>query len=138
MAGEIKRLNIRSTHRFVGETGEEEINTAECECELSVRGDAILIRYSEGEGESLCSVRMHYSNGRLTVRREGAIRSTLTFEAGLRERGEYSAGGLIFDTETYTKLLDVNFDGGITEIKLVYEMKIAEALRETEMRISVS
>ena len=137
MATEIKRLKIRSELLFSDGEGEKETNETDTECELSIRDGGFLIRYSEGEGEAKCSVRMLYSHGTLTVKREGAVRSELKFSEGARLSGSYSVGAYGFDAEIYTKSLSVKSDGKEISLKLSYDMTLGGVKRSSEMEIRV-
>ena len=138
MANEIKRLKIRSELFFSDGEGEKEINETDTECSFSSRDDGFLIRYSEGEGEALCAVRMLFSHGTLTVKREGAVRSELKFRQGEKLVGTYCVGAYGFDASVLTKSLTVahSLDGIL--IKLSYDMSLGGVERTCEMQIKLS
>ena len=137
MATEIKRLKIRSVLKFAEGDTDTEINETDTECELSRRGDDLLVRYKEGEASAECAVRIHYFGGALSVKREGAVRSELKFKAGERLGGAYAVGAYEFDAEVYTKALDFAEADGRIALKLAYEMTLGGVLRNCEMQISL-
>lgn len=138
MATEIKRLKIRSSLEFTDGEGERETTATDTECELSRRDGGFLIRYTEGEGEAKCLVRLLYSHGMLTVKREGAVRSELKFMQGERLAGAYYVGAYGFDAEVYTRSLSItDKDGGILA-ELSYEMMLGGVSRVCEMVIELS
>ena len=117
--------------------GENEVNETDTSCEFSEREGGFLIRYSEGEGDARCAVRILYSHGMLTVKREGAVRSELKFAEGERLVGSYFVGAYGFDAEVHTKRLTVLKGDGL-EVKLSYDMSLGGVERSCEMQISLN
>ena len=138
MATEIKRLNISSALMFSDGEGDKEINETDTDCELSLRDGGFLVRYSEGEGDARCAVRILYSRGVLTVKREGTVRSELKFKQGERLVGSYAVGAYGFDAEVYTKSLVVGESAEQIFVKLSYDMTLGGVERTCEMQIRLS
>ena len=100
-------------------------------------GEAILMYREESEGGAADS-EITVKDGAVTVKRMGAIESTLYFKEGETHNSVYSVPPYKFDASVYTKRvrLDLTADGG--KIDLFYNMKIGGAEKNARMKIWIS
>lgn len=115
--------------------GDAEKTVSECSGFLHYNGGDAHLSYREcSEGGDTYSD-IDCKDGRVTVRRKGAIVSELVFVEGETHRSVYSVPPYKFDAEVRTRRVrfDLTDTGGIIDI--LYNMKIGGAERSARMKI---
>lgn len=100
-------------------------------------GEATLTYREESEG-GVADSEIYIKDGGITVKRMGAIESTLYFKEGETHTSVYSVPPYKFDAQVYTRKvrIDLGNDGG--KIDLFYNMKIGGAEKNARMKIWIS
>lgn len=115
--------------------GDVERAVTECEGFYYVCPPDFKITYTErGEGGEV-SCEIVRSGDSLTVKRQGAIESTLVFRKGEEYSGIYSVVPYKFDITVSTRRLDVSLDDMGGSIDLLYNMSIGGADKAVRMKI---
>ena len=127
------KLHIRSSVKNDG--GEDEVISFVTRGELSRSLDALTISYDELTESGVAHCTIVASTDKITVKRHGAIESTLVFREGLTHSSVYSLGGFAFDMTVRTKKIKNELDGHGGRLAIHYDMTVGGA--DKEVRFSV-
>ncbi len=135
------RLNISSSLCDLDAAGvpdgEGESTSTNADGSMSKQKDGSLTVSYEEESESgkiLSDIKI--TDSKITVRRRGAIESTMVFEEGVIHRSLYTLPPYSMDMQIYTKRIRRNMRFGGGELTLIYEMKIGGTTRSCTMKIT--
>ena len=132
----IKKIKLTIHSHIDNADSHPEINDSEYEAYMKICGKEIGLSYEErSEGGTLFSDIL-LRDGRVTVSRRGAIRSTLVFEEGKTYGSIYEIPPYKFDMNIKTKKLKIalNECGGVIDI--LYDMDLGGAIKKARMKIS--
>ena len=119
-------------------SGDAEKSVTEAEGFLHSEEASYLISYREsGEGGEVTSD-IELSDGRVVVRRRGAISSELVFAEGMTHTSIYSVPPYKFDAEVKTRRIRTTLSDKGGSIDLFYNMKIGGAEKSARMKIWIS
>lgn len=119
--------------------GEKEISSTSHNGAMKISEDEISLSYREStEGGSVFSDILIHGSGAVTVRRTGAIDSTMHFDENEEFNTVYSLPPYKFDMKVETKKIknSLSILGGTLEI--FYRMCVGGAEKEVNMKIEVS
>ncbi len=136
------KLNIESYIDNLDEhglsDGEPEINRASHPGTMRISDGEVALTYKENtEGDPVtCSVTA--KAGTVTVRRNGAVVSTMVFDEREIYKTVYCVPPYKFDMEIKTKRVKNSLSESGGTLEILYEMDIGGAKKETRMKITVS
>ena len=136
------KLNIESYIDNLDEhglsDGEPEINRASHPATMRISDGEVALTYKEnGEGGPVtCSVTAKV--GAVTVRRNGAVVSTMVFDEREIYKTVYCVPPYRFDMEIKTKRVRNSLSDSGGALEILYEMDIGGAKKQTRMKITVS
>lgn len=119
--------------------GEREISSSLHRAAMKISGGDVSLSYRENtEGGSVFSDILVHESGSVTVRRSGAIDSTMHFDENEEYHTVYSLPPYKFDMTVKTKKIksSLSLFGGSLEI--FYEMSVGGADKRVNMKIEVS
>lgn len=115
--------------------GESERSETTYEGELRLRGEGILLTYSETTEGGELKTEISVTDGEVRVRRRGAIRSDMRFREGESATSFYEIPPYSFDMEIYCKRAKISVEEHSGRVDLLYEMKVGGDVRAARMRI---
>ncbi len=130
------KLHIRSSVKNDG--GEDEAISFVTAGELAFEDDgSVIISYDELTESGTAHCRIILAADKVTVKRHGAIESTLVFREGRSHSSVYSLGGFAFDMTVRTKKIknELNSRGG--RLALHYGMTVGGADKEVRFSVRV-
>ena len=130
------KINMLSVISTEGVVGDEDRSEGDHEGTLTVaEGGKICLRYSERtEGGSL-TTEIHVLDGRVVVKRRGAIVSDMVFSEGKKNTSIYSIPPHSFDMTIECRRLKIKLGDGEGRVDMLYKMEIGGEARSARMRI---
>ncbi len=134
-----KTMTIRISSRIFSDAEQPpEQTVAEYPVRCVRRGGSLLLDFSSEYDSIGCrECYILSSDGRLSVKRRGAIICDMLFLPGGESRGTYNVSGMVFDMRINTEYLRAEERGSEFKIALRYEMEFGGDVRITEMEILV-
>lgn len=102
---------------------------------LETLEDRVLITYSERTEGGEMSTEIHVLDGRVVVKRRGAIVSDMVFAEGKRSTSLYSIPPHSFDMTVDCRRLKIKLGEGEGRVDMLYKMEIGGEARSARMRI---
>ena len=129
----INMLSVISTDGAPG--GDEDRTEGDHEGRLTVSEDRLVLTYSEStEGGKVFS-EIHVLDGRVVVKRRGAILSDMVFAEGKRNTSVYSIPPHSFDMTVECRRLKIKLGEREGRVDMLYKMEIGGEARSARMRI---
>ncbi len=131
-------ITVRDRH-FQGGSEEEECGEIRTSCRIGRQNSAIVIDYTEiFDGENDCRCALTIMDGRVTMMRSGAYRTTVVFEDGKRNTSAYLTpfGEILIGVFTNALFIDMTEEGGTMNIAYTLDSG-GDLLSENELKISV-
>lgn len=141
----LKRVNLKIESKIENlneqgaPEGEAELSSQSHTGAMKISGGEISLSYRENtEGGSVFSDILLHESGAITVRRSGAIDSTMHFDENEEFNTVYSLPPYKFDMNVKTKRIksSLSLFGGVIEID--YSMSVGGAEKNVNMKIEVS
>ena len=104
---------------------------------MRIADDETVLSYRESDENGTVSSSVTVRGGCVSVRREGAICSTMHFDTAEPFKTLYSIPPYKFDMEITTKRLDVSLSETGGKIDIMYRMDVGGAKKEARMKITV-
>ena len=102
---------------------------------LTVAGDKLCLSYSERTEGGEMRTEIHLCEGRVVVKRRGAIVSDMVFSEGKRNTSVYSIPPHSFDMTVECRRLKAQIGESEGRVDLLYKMEIGGEARGARMRI---
>ena len=91
---------------------------------LRVRGDSLLLSYTEEQEGVRTSTLLTVEEGRVTLVRRGGVEFSTVYEVGVPHASRYTLGDLSFDALTETVSLTVQHGACLPRISCVYDLTL--------------
>ena len=127
-------INILSVISSVGSSDEERAES-DYKGTLTVAGDKLCLSYSERTEGGEMRTEIHLCEGRVVVKRRGAIVSDMVFSEGKRNTSVYSIPPHSFDMTVECRRLKAQIGDREGRVDLLYKMEIGGEARGARMRI---
>ena len=127
-------INILSVISTVGSSDEERAES-DYKGTLTVAGDKLCLSYSERTEGGEMRTEIHLCEGRVVVKRRGAIVSDMVFSEGKRNTSVYSIPPHSFDMTVECRRLKAQIGESEGRVDLLYKMEIGGEARGARMRI---
>lgn len=127
-------INILSVISTVGSSDEERAES-DYKGTLTVAGDKLCLSYSERTEGGEMRTEIHLCEGRVVVKRRGAIVSDMVFSEGKRNTSVYSIPPHSFDMTVECRRLKAQIGEMEGRVDLLYKMEIGGEARGARMRI---
>ncbi len=127
-------INILSVISTVGSSDEERAES-DYKGTLTVAGDKLCLSYSERTEGGEMRTEIHLCEGRVVVKRRGAIVSDMVFSEGKRNTSVYSIPPHSFDMTVECRRLKAQLGEREGRVDLLYKMEIGGEARGARMRI---
>ncbi|MBQ8720198.1 MAG: DUF1934 domain-containing protein [Clostridia bacterium] len=134
-ASEKAKLHIRSSVKNDG--GESEVISFVTEGLYEKTDGGFVILYTELTESGKVECRIITDGGKVTVKRCGAIESTLVFRGGHRHVSLYSLGGFAFDMAVSTRQVKCELGDAGGRLALHYDMTVGGADKEVRFSVRV-
>ena len=118
-------------------SGEPEINIITARGEVFSDGDDTVIEYTEKSegGEVICRLTL-LADGRVLLKRSGAVECEITFEENKTQDTLYSVPPYSFDMRVHTVRIRKNIGPHEGDVRLLYLMNVGGRDAKTNMKIS--
>lgn len=118
-------VNINIVTTQINEVGEKNIIKSNTNGTLYIKKDHKYIIYKEVQDNEEITTSLKIENDKVTIKRFGALDSTLKFKEGNKDISRYITQQGIFVIENHTKRLDIVEKNGIS-INIDYDIKIMD------------
>ena len=118
--------------------GDIERNVSEAAGRYKFSEQSVILLYHEKSDGGDIRTEISYKDGAVTVKRSGAIESSLYFKEGETHHSLYSIPPYQFDAEVKTRRIRVGLDEQGGALELIYNMKIGGAEKSARMKIWIS
>ena len=127
-------INILSVITTDGSSDEERAES-DYKGTLAVSGDKLCLSYSEKTDGGEMNTEIHLRDGRVVVKRRGAIVSDMVFAEGKKNTSVYSIPPHSFDMTVECRRLKAQIGEREGRVDLLYKMEIGGEARGARMRI---
>lgn len=113
----------------------EETVTARYDGLLRVRGEALLLSYTEENEGVRTSTLLTIEEGRVSLVRRGGVEFSTVYEVGTPHSSRYTLGGLSFDALTETVSLTVQRGACLPRVLCVYDLTLGGETRRFSLSL---
>ena len=117
--------------------GSAEISDVKHEAQLFSGKGGVTVKFNERVEGSLIRSEILFSQGKIEVKKSGAIESAMVFVSGEDYESLYSIPPYSFDMKIFTKALKCSVTEGGGEATVLYRMEIGGAAKSCSMKITV-
>jgi uncharacterized beta-barrel protein YwiB (DUF1934 family) len=129
------KINMLSVINTEGTDGDADRSESTYDGRLEVLDGRLRLTYSERTEGGEMSTEIHVLEGRVVVKRRGAIVSDMVFSEGKRSTSVYSIPPHSFDMTVDCRRLKIKLGDREGRVDMLYKMEIGGEARSARMRI---